>query len=309
LRIRNPYWAEKGIEVKLNDQPLPVNPERPGYVAIRREWKSGDKVDVRIPMSLRLETMPDNPKRAAIMYGPLVLAGELGPVNDPAATRPDYVPVLIPDEKPLDKWLKPVEGQTNTFRTHKVGKPRDVMLYPFYRMHDKRYTLYWDLLTEEEWETREAQHRAEQERLRKLEARTVDMVQIGEGQSERDHNLQGERTSSGELGGRKWRHATDGGWFSFAMKVLPDVPIDLLCTYWGSDSGERTFDVLLEGNKVATQTLNNNKPGQFFDVAYPLSEELTRGKDKVTVRFQAHPGKWAGGLFGCRTTRRADSGK
>lgn len=309
LRIRHPYWAEKGIEVKLNDQPLPVDAERPSFVEIRREWRNGDRVEVRIPMSLRLETMPDNPKRAAIMYGPLVLAGELGPVNDPAATRPDYVPVLIPGEKPLDKWLKPVEGQTNTFCTHKVGKPRDVTLYPFYRMHDKRYTVYWDFVTAEEWEDREAQHKAEQERLRELEARTLDVLQIAETQSEHDHNLRGERTSSGEFGGKKWRHATDGGWFSFEMKVLPDAPVDLICTYWGSDSGERTFDVLVEGDKIATETLNNNKPGQFFDVAYPLSEELSRGKDRVTVRFQAHPGKWAGGLFGCRTVRRADSNK
>ncbi len=31
--------------------------------------------------------------------------------------------------------------------------------------------------------------------------------------------------------------------------------------------------------------------------------ELIQGKDKVTIRFQAHPGAWAGGVFGCRVLR------
>jgi DUF1680 family protein len=56
VRIRYPYWAEKGIQLKLNDEPLPVKAEGPGYVEIRRQWKNGDRVVVRIPMSLRLET-------------------------------------------------------------------------------------------------------------------------------------------------------------------------------------------------------------------------------------------------------------
>lgn len=304
LRIRYPYWAEKEIQLKLNDEPLPFKAKGPGYVEIRRRWKNGDKIEARIPMSLRLETMPDNPKRAAVMYGPLVLAGELGPANDPAAARPDYVPVFITKGKPLDKWLKPEKDQTNIFRTKGVGKPRDVTFYPFYRMHDKRYSVYWDFLTAEELEKREAEHKAEQERLRQLEARTVDVVRIGERQSERDHNLRGERTSSGEFNGRRWRHASDGGWFSFEMEVPPKQAVTLLCSFWGSDSSGRVFDVLVNGEKIATQELDNNKPGRFFDAVYAIPEELTQGKDKVTVRFQAHAGRTAGGVFGCRIIRR-----
>ena len=33
-----------------------------------------------LPKALRLEPLPDNPRRAAIMWGPLVLAGDLGAV-------------------------------------------------------------------------------------------------------------------------------------------------------------------------------------------------------------------------------------
>ena len=40
------------------------------------------------------------------------------------------------------------------------------------------------------------------------------------------------------------------------------------------------------------------------DITCPLAPELTQGKTNVTVRFQAHPGNTAGGLFGLRTVER-----
>jgi hypothetical protein len=264
--------------------------------------------------------MPDNPKRVALLYGPIVLAGDLGP-QEKEAPR---VPVFVTGGKPLRSWVRPASGEAptrgaptlhaaggaslvdaSTFRTRGVGRPADVALVPFYALHHRRYSVYWDLFTEAQWRQREAEYRAEEARQRELAARTIDHLAIGEMQPERDHNVQGEKTGAGEFGGRKWRHAVDGGWFSFEMRVPPDQPVDLVLTYWGSDSGGREFDILVDGTKIATQTLRNNKPNQFFDVVHPLAEELTRGKEKVTVRLQGHPGRIAGGLFGARTVRRA----
>jgi hypothetical protein len=131
----------------------------------------------------------------------------------------------------------------------------------------------------------------------------VDLMRIGEMQPERDHNLQGQNTSAGEAMGRKWRHATDGGWFYFEMKVDAAKGNELLCTYWGSDVGQRNFDILIDDTKIATQRLENNQPGQFFDVSYAIPKELSRGKEKVTVKFQAHPNNSAGGLFGASLLR------
>ncbi|HXG66819.1 MAG TPA: beta-L-arabinofuranosidase domain-containing protein, partial [Blastocatellia bacterium] len=263
LRLRYPAWATGGISVSINGRPQRVSAEPDSFVEVRQTWKSGDKVEVKIPISLRLRSLPDNPNRVAILYGPLVLAGELGPVDDPEAKWITYVPVLITENRPLTEWIKPVAGQPATFRTAGVGRPRDVTLYPFYRMHHKRYSVYWDLFTPQQWALREAAYKAELERARELEALTVDFAQPGEMQPERDHNMQGERTSAGEHQERKWRHATDGGWFSFDVKVLPDKPVSLICTYWGGDGGARTFDILVNGVKIATQSLQNNMPGKF----------------------------------------------
>ena len=84
--------------------------------------------------------------------------------------------------------------------------------------------------------------------------------------------------------------------------MLPDQPQELRVTYWGSDGG-RVFDILVDGEKLATQKLNDNQPDQFYDEVYPLPDELTQGKERVTVKFQAHPGNTAGGVFGLRTMR------
>ena len=178
------------------------------------------------------------------------------------------------------------------------------MLYPFYLMHHKRYAVYWDMFTPAQWVQKEAEYRAELERMRRLEASTVDFVQPGEMQPERDHHMQGAQTTTGEALGRKWRHATDGGWFSFELKSLPGKPLSLVCTYLGSDKGARTFDILVDDRLIATQSLSGNKPGEFFDVTYLIPPELTRGKDKIVVRFQAHQGNTAGGLYGLRVIQR-----
>jgi hypothetical protein len=86
--------------------------------------------------------------------------------------------------------------------------------------------------------------------------------------------------------------------------VLPDQPQELHVTYWGSDGGNRVFDVLIDGTKLATQRLQDNRPGRFYEEVYQLSESLTKGKEKVTVKFQAHGGAWAGGVFGLRVLKK-----
>jgi len=244
---------------------------------------------------LRLESMPDNPKRVAVMYGPIVMAGDLGDIKDEPA-----VPVMVTNSRPINAWVKPVTGKDLTFTTFNVGRAKDVMLTPFYQMHNRRYGVYWDLYTEEEFQVREKALIAELARKKELESRTVDVMRIGEMQPERDHNLQGEKTHVGQTMDYRWRMATDGGWFSFEMKSLPDQPLELCTTYWGSENRNREFEIYIDGEKIANQILENNKPGEYFDQIYSVPENITKDKEKITVKFQALPGKHAGRLFGCR---------
>jgi hypothetical protein len=136
------------------------------------------------------------------------------------------------------------------------------------------------------------------------EARTVDMIIPGDEHSESEHKLAGDDIETGVHLGRNWRAATRGGWFSYTARVMAK-PQQLICTYWGSDIGDRTFDIQVDGVTIATQTLNNNRPGEFYEEVYPIPTALTRGKNQITVKFQAHPGSGAGGLFGFRITKRS----
>lgn len=311
LRIRVPYWATKGMTVKVNGEAQEVAANPGSYLTLARTWKNGDRISVDMPLSLHLCRMPDDPKLAAIMYGPLVLAGELpteelpkdaiyGPYH--AEGKPAPAPDFVAGTEDLTTWIQPVAGQPLTFQTVKAGRPSDITLVPFYLLFGKRYALYWRFYTEDEWKDYEAKRKVrEAEEAAKQKAlfeRIVDSVVIGDEKSEKEHNLQSRRSEFGYHLQRSWRHATRGGWFSYEVKILPAKPMTLLCTYWGSDVG-RTFDILVDGTKIATQVVNVNRPGDFFDVEHKIPAELTREKDKVTVKFQSYPDGIAGGLFGC----------
>ncbi len=317
LKIRHPYWATAALEATVNGQKVDSGSKPGGYLTIDRLWNEGDVVEIALPMSPRIEPMDNKPQKVAIMYGPIVLAGQLGREGlvDPMPysgnqnaygnlPTPD-VPVLVANDRPVDEWVERVSDKAMEFRTVGVGRPGDVSLVPFYQAHHQRYTVYWDLFTEDEWQKKKAAYEEEQRRLKELQARTVDRL-LPEMQPERDHNYQGEKSSAGAFNGRRWRHAYPGGWFSYDMKVVGDQAVDLMVTYWGSDVGSRTFDVMIDGRKIASQTLNMNRPGEFFDVTYPIAEELTKNKDKVTVRFQSQPDNMAGGVFGCRIVKRIE---
>jgi DUF1680 family protein len=154
LRIRIPYWVKEDGYAKINGRKLETFSSPSSYLEIKRVWKNGDKVEVYLPMDLHLQRLPDNPNIAAIMYGPLVLAGELGTqgltedkVYGEYGPSGDPVPVpklVIPNDDP-NAWIKPVTDKPLTFQTIDVGKPADVTLVPFFRLFDQRYAIYWEL--------------------------------------------------------------------------------------------------------------------------------------------------------------------
>jgi len=303
LQIRYPSWAHNGIEIKVNGKRI-NNTLSPGsFVPVQRTWNDGDKIEVDIPFSLSLVPMPDDSNRVAVMYGPLVLAGDLGQVKDSSLRDAMYVPVMMTEKRDPASWIKPVEGKPNTFITLNTGRPRDVELKPFYSIYNRRYSVYWDLFNENEWNARKTAYSAELERIKKIKEAEIDFVQPGEMQPERNHNFRGEKSSAGtykERGNRDSR----GGWFSFDLKSLKDSPVALVVDYWGGFPGAKTFDILVNNKIIATENISNKKDGQFISEQYDIPAELLKGKSKITVMFKAHPGNMAGPVFGVRTIRK-----
>jgi hypothetical protein len=199
-------------------------------------------------------------------------------------------------------WLKPVAGKPGSFKSDGVGRDRDVELTPFYRLHHRTYAAYFDLYTPSDWDKKSAEVAAERERLKQLDAATVAFVQPGEMQPERDFNQQGENTTVARLGNRTGR--TGRGWFSF------DVPVDatksnaLVVTYHSDSRRPRTFDILVDGQPLAQERFEASSDNRFVDREYPLPAALVKGKQKVTVRFQATSNNDIAAVFGLRVVRR-----
>lgn len=300
IRIRHPHWTAQGVQVKVNGKLVNGTKDENGYISVIRVWDNNDKVEIHFPMSLYTEAMPDNANRIAFLYGPIVLAGQLG------KEMPDPIygaPVLLTDNRNVTDWVKTTSGPLS-FKLNGVGKPQDVELAPFYKTYDQYYSVYWDYFNNEEWTLRQTAWEAEKRKQKELEERTIDIMRLGEMQPERDHNLKASDQSYTEIAlGRGGREVRNGGFFSFEMKVLPGVESVLLLSYLGDDKG-RAFDILIDGTKIATQELIGGETGKFFDVEYSIPPALLEGKTKVEVKIQAHPKRTAGRVFSPRILRK-----
>jgi hypothetical protein len=155
LQVRYPSWARSGMQIAVNGKAQRVKANPGSLAAIDRNWKNGDSVEIRFPMSLHLEAMPDDAHLVAILYGPMVLAGDLGKDGMENAVRygpmsPQFgkgsaveIPEFRCDLKDLLSKLRPEPGAPATFRSDGIGYPRDFVLAPFYKVVDPRYTVYW----------------------------------------------------------------------------------------------------------------------------------------------------------------------
>ena len=160
LRIRVPYWATAGGTATLNGKTLDGFAAPGGYFVLDRTWRNRDTVTVKLPMSLHLHAMPDDPTLAAVMFGPLVLVGRLGTEGlTPEVLRAEPTkPRTVPEykEKPIAApelrtqgaepaaWIQRVSQQALEFRP--TGQARDVTLVPFHTIFDERYAVYWRMV-------------------------------------------------------------------------------------------------------------------------------------------------------------------
>lgn len=302
LVLRFPEWARNGMNVTVNGKVRKFKGEAGEFVNLGTSWKNGDVVKVTFPFSLFQETMPDNPNRIAIFNGPVVLAAQLGKIEDADVDNPLFVPVLMTQDTVPANWMKAVEGEKNSFITTGVGHPKEIAFKPFFSTHDLRYSVYVDTYTPEEWKVQEAIYLAEQEHKKQIERKTIDLFRLGEMQPERDHNYtDGDKSWVGEYKSKKYREIDRDGEASFVMKTKPSNINALVFTYWGGYSGGKTFDILVEGTKIATEDISHKAPGKFIDVQYEIPEILTKGKSKVKVTILPHKGNRGGPIFTVRS--------
>ena len=151
LKVRVPYWADRGSAVRVNGKPLDISLTPGTYVTLDRLWKDGDKVELSLPMSLHVAAIPDDHCLQAMMYGPLVLAGRLGTSgltkdlvygrSAPDEKKTVPVPEITGSGAGSTAWVEPAKDERLVFRT--VGQSENVNLIPLYKLFNERYTVYW----------------------------------------------------------------------------------------------------------------------------------------------------------------------
>ena len=295
LRIRYPKWAKDRIKVRLNGAEKEITPDVGTYFTLEERWGEQTTLELEIPMSIYTESMPDNPSRIGIFYGPLLLAAGLGKEE----VQVYDIPVFISDSQRLEETIKPVDGKPLTFTTSTYTSPENIELVPFYKTHEQKYAVYFDVFSTQDWKSRKKEYQMLYEKHQALKAKTVDEFRPGEMQPERDHELKSQHSNAGSVEKYKYRDAFNG-WFSFKVQVKPDQPVRMLCTYWGTDKEKRNFDIYIDDQYFRSVSLKGEHGKATFDEQYDIPQSFTKGKEEITVKFQSHKDNYAGGLFGFR---------
>jgi len=290
VNLRVPYWATRGCVIKLNGKKLETGSSPGSYISLTRTWKSEDKIEFTLPMSLHTWTMPDNPRRTAFLYGPTVLAVALGKegMNDRMLRGIGHdcyqanreratidVPAIVTDQT---DWLRRIEAVPDnplTFRTNGLGVPNDFILKPFYKIHGERYSLYTDVYSPEGWQRFVKRYRQFPEGI-------YDRIVMDDSVSMYDHNFQVFYLEKGNIAGKGWvRSKSD---FRFDMRIPEDKPVKLRTVYYGDETNTR-FIMRVDGVPFDIPPVTQKTENDFFHCEYSLPFELTKGKKRISIGY------------------------
>jgi DUF1680 family protein len=301
VHVRYPSWVKDGqMQITVNGQKLRTAKDENGFVLINRTWKTGDVISVYLPMQARMEYLPDGSPWASFVYGPIVLAAKTDTSNlvglkadgsrmGHVASGPlypiDKAPMIVSSQNNPALQLKPVKNKPLYFTAANLIYPssfKNLVLQPFYTVHDARYMIYWRVTDEKGLkQSQEKLKQAEKEKI-ELEHKTVDQVAPGEQQSEIDHRFKGDKTETGIFKDKHWRNAS--GWFSYQLKDDKGAAKNLRVTYYGTDKS--SFDIFINGILLKRESLDGVKGNGFFDIDYAIPDNLLTSSTGFTeVKF------------------------
>ena len=320
LKVRIPGWAvNKPVEsdlyaytnptttpvvIKLNGEEISYTVQD-GYAVLHNDWKSGDEVSLSLPMDVHQvvsnDKLKSNKGLCAYERGPIVYCAE-GVDNNSnldnlfipagatgtASTAPSTLTSLF---KGGVQQIR-MNGKVCTLNGTEINvSNRLVRLVPYFtRAHRAASSMLVWIPTDESKMQRPIDF--------------IDEVKICNTTNEKAHNLQGSNMRTGsDLG---WRDAP-GGWISYDLTIDKECPVDLVLKLWGSDGGDRRFDIYCDGTVFSYEEVNNFAPNEYYYMRHPIPFDLTKDKEKVTIKMQAvDADNTVGGLFGVYTALSED---
>ena len=323
LQVRYPGWVKPdAFQVKVNGKPVTIVTGPSSYVAISRQWKKGDVVEMTFPMHNSVKYLPNLPQYIALMHGPIMLAMKTGTedlvrlIADDSRFGQlavgkklpvDKAPILINNDlEAIANQLQPVASKPLhfTISTKMENEIRNELM-PFFELHDARYMMYWLALSEDSYKSYLDKLAKEEQERQALEARTTDKVQPGEQQPESDHFMETDRSNVGNTNDVFYRDASDGHYFSYMLQTGGQTDLSLRLKYWGvGEWKSHEFDILVDD--VLVKEVNNTgkyRISEFKYETYPVPAELLKGKTQVRVKFVAKPRKQIGEIYEVRLVK------
>jgi DUF1680 family protein len=127
IKLRVPYWVQRGFTVKCNGAVQSLDAQPGTYVTLSRQWTTGDTIEIAAPFSLRVEKTLDQPRvTQSIAYGPVPMVALSNATTYQALTLDaDLTASIAPAADPM------------TFTTN------GLTLRPFYIDDTTRYHAYF----------------------------------------------------------------------------------------------------------------------------------------------------------------------
>src|SRR5215469_14428732 len=125
--IRIPAWAGAKTSVSINGKRRDEALEPGKFLALKRTWKDGDRIEVEFEMPLRLEAVePESPRDVALMRGPLALFA-IGDVSSRLSRQ--QLLAAVPVTSNSDDWTVATDSGRLT-------------MCPFLAIMSEKYRLY-----------------------------------------------------------------------------------------------------------------------------------------------------------------------
>ncbi len=311
IKLRAPAWLKDAMTAVVDNDTYSSNGGE--YLSINRTWNAGDVIDITIPMQVRTYNSRAE-KQIAYQYGPITLAAQYGSLDGVSGVN-EYisnetvidsvtvdVPYLVTNGDDTDSLVSVKNADTLEFSisSDNTSDGNEITLKPFYEIHHTFHNVYWNV---------DSTDGAYDKQLNDI---TIDKVEPDGQQDELGHGLSSKNSNNGSLTiGTKmyyWRDAwgSADAYFEYTLGVDGDKKNYLFVRYYGSDgpfrSYVRDFNISVDGNIIANQTLNYEKSGDVYDVFYEIPGEYTKGKSSVVVRFAPKDASsCAGGVLEVRT--------
>ncbi|MBE6873645.1 MAG: hypothetical protein E7493_07030 [Ruminococcus albus] len=137
LSLRVPGWVQGAPVIMLNGERINDPDIADGWLNITRKWNS-DTLQILFPSKPIMERLPDRPDLAAVVDGPIVLAGITDSDCGLTGDFDDTETFLYPQ---IEHTYGTFPWKQNCYITK--GQPKNIIFKPLYEIDDETYTVYF----------------------------------------------------------------------------------------------------------------------------------------------------------------------